>query len=177
MCVTSIAPHMSFCRVTQGPHANTYAHVHSAVPTYLGYSNATRTIKGQRVWLLELYHIIVVKDIRFSELEHPSENPPPPHVPVLSGENELLKLYSWLSSGDTSVDSDVENDTTPSLQHFSWQQEANPLDDSTGNPNPYPEWDHTMSEICDTGKIVIDMDAICADLNGQLDDATAEGGH
>ncbi|SPC66819.1 uncharacterized protein UHOD_11434 [Ustilago sp. UG-2017b] len=33
-----------------------------------------------------------------------------------------------------------------------------------------------MSEICDAGKTVIDMDAIHADLNGQLDDATAEGG-
>ncbi|SOV04345.1 uncharacterized protein UDID_17071 [Ustilago sp. UG-2017a] len=32
-----------------------------------------------------------------------------------------------------------------------------------------------MSEICDAGKIVIDMDAIHADLNGQLDDTTAKG--
>ncbi|KAJ1578586.1 hypothetical protein NDA12_002549 [Ustilago hordei] len=81
------------------------------------------------------------------------------------------RRFDWLPSGNTSVNSDVENDTTPSLQHFSQQQEANPLDDSTGDPNPYPECDHTMSKIRDAGKIVIDMDAIHADLNGQLDDA------
>ncbi|SAM63157.1 uncharacterized protein UBRO_20160 [Ustilago bromivora] len=160
----------------ENPVISKHLHPRALRSTYLGYLDTTCAIKGHRVWLPELDCIVIVKDVRFSEHEHLSVNPPPFHVPVLSDENELLKSYSWLPSGDPLANSDDENITTSSLQHFSWQQGAQPPDNIASDPDPYPEWDHMMSDICDAGEIIINMDAIHAVLNVRLDDATAEGG-
>ncbi|KAJ1026654.1 hypothetical protein NDA13_004027 [Ustilago tritici] len=53
---------------------------------------------------------------------------------------------------------------------------AYPVADDNNDQNSYPEWDQTMSEIQEAREIAINMDAICVDLNDQLDDATAKGG-
>lgn len=59
---------------------------------------------------------------------------------------------------------------------FSQQREASPIADDNDYWDSYPEWDHTMLEIQAAGEITINMDAICADLNDQLDDVLAKGG-
>ncbi|KAJ1035289.1 hypothetical protein NDA13_000709 [Ustilago tritici] len=115
-------------------------------------------------------------DIHFSELKHPDESAPPSHVPVLSGNSKLLQSYNWLPTGDALPNSSDEDDPPPSLPSFSWQREDNPAANNDNKRDSYPEWDCTMSEIQDAGEIAIDMDAICADLNDQLDNTTAKGG-
>ncbi|UTT91177.1 hypothetical protein NDA17_003926 [Ustilago hordei] len=114
----------------------------------------------------------------------PASRSPPPQL------NSTQTTHSWSMPSKRFKRSPIACCLTPTLaniggpmQSHKWPmsttaslgqhkvQEANPLDDSTGDPNPYPECDHTMSKIRDAGKIVIDMDAIHADLNGQLDDA------
>lgn len=87
--------------------------------TYLGYSDATRVIKGHRVWLPALDRIVIVKDIHFSELEHLDESAPPSHTPILMGDNQLLQTYHWLPDSDPPPNSDNEDDLPLSLPYFS----------------------------------------------------------
>ncbi|SYW81919.1 uncharacterized protein UHO2_00414 [Ustilago hordei] len=166
---------VALCNLTGGLHLQ-LTHWDHMRCTYLSYSNTTHAIKGHQAWLPELNHVNTVKDICFSELKHPSGNPPPFHVPVLSSKNELLKSYSWLPSRDTLASLDHEDNTTSSLQHFSQQQEAQPPNHIAGDLDPYPKWDCVMSDIHAVSEIIIDMDAISTDLNTQLDDTTAKGG-
>ncbi|SAM85778.1 uncharacterized protein UBRO_20179 [Ustilago bromivora] len=82
----------------------------------------------------------------------------------------------WLPTSNTLLDSGDNDGTTLSLPPFSRQQEATLPTNGNSESTSYSEWDQTMSKIREAGKIVIDMDAICADLHGQLDKAIAEGG-
>ena len=60
--------------------------------TYLGFSNAPSTIKGQKVWLPELNCIVIAKDVRFSKLEQSETNTIPSHAPILARNSKAPPL-------------------------------------------------------------------------------------
>ncbi|SAM63998.1 uncharacterized protein UBRO_20431 [Ustilago bromivora] len=62
--------------------------------TYLGFSNAPRTIKGHKVWLPELNCIVVTRDICFSEFEQLGTDTNPSYTPVFAGNSKLLRSVS-----------------------------------------------------------------------------------
>ncbi|CCF50241.1 uncharacterized protein UHO2_06258 [Ustilago hordei] len=136
---------------------------------YLGYSSAAHAIKGHQVWLKDLDHIVIAKDICFSELEGLNTGAQSLHTPVFSGENDLLCLYSWLPTDDELPDPNDNDIVNHSLPFFSRHNDNEEL-------TPFPEWDQIMSEIQEASEIVIDMDAIHTDLHHQLNEATAKGG-
>ncbi|SPC67663.1 uncharacterized protein UHOD_11788 [Ustilago sp. UG-2017b] len=80
--------------------------------TYLGFSNAPSTIKGQKVWLPELNCIVIAKDVRFSKLEQSETNTIPSHAPILARNSKLLHSYTWLPQHEDSDEAEP-NDVAP----------------------------------------------------------------
>ncbi|KAJ1040540.1 hypothetical protein NDA10_007415 [Ustilago hordei] len=90
-------------------------------------------------------------------------------MPVLAGNSPLLQSYTWVPHDDASEEPEPNDITPPTVRPYSRQcgveLQQSPLDSSSYNH----EWDQMMSKIENAGKIVIDLDAITADLCAELD--------
>ncbi|SYW81901.1 uncharacterized protein UHO2_00405 [Ustilago hordei] len=138
---------------------------------------APRSPGLHKVWLPELDHVIVTKDIRSLELEPLDTTTPFPHTPVIISDHDLLRSYTWLTPYDT-LDKTDSNDVVPSsLQPYSHQQHLVTHPDPLESSSLDHEWDHMMNAIEEAEEIVIDLDAIAADLGAELNVTMSEGGN
>ncbi|KIS70414.1 uncharacterized protein UMAG_01584 [Mycosarcoma maydis] len=135
--------------------------------TYLGCLNAARTIKGHRVWLLELKRAVIVKDVRFSELESPGAGPSPSYLPVLAWDNGLFYAYSSSSADD--------DDPVPTPSAYSRQLAITPLSTDNGDSTFHLEWDGMMSKFRGPAKSSSTWMQFVLTFEGQSDEAMAEG--
>ncbi|SPC63850.1 uncharacterized protein UHOD_11350 [Ustilago sp. UG-2017b] len=145
--------------------------------TYLGFLDAPCAIKGHKVWLPALNHIVVAKDIQFSELEQPGTDATPSDRPVLTGDSELLRSYTWLPRGEAPDKAEPDDVVQLSLPPYSRQQDSGCQPSSPDSSGFSHEWDRMMAKIEEAGEVVMDLDAIAADLRAELDAAPSEEGH
>ncbi|KAJ1037389.1 hypothetical protein NDA10_002960 [Ustilago hordei] len=146
--------------------------------TYLGFSNTPWAIKGHKVWLLNLDQIVITKDVHFSELDHPEPDAAPLHTPILAGDNRLLHSYMWLPPTETDNYGGVEQDNVipPSLSQFSCQHRQASQPALSDTPSYDWEWDRLMAEIEAASKTIVNIDAITADLEAELDAVQSKRG-
>ncbi|SAM85546.1 uncharacterized protein UBRO_20006 [Ustilago bromivora] len=155
------------------PMVSKHLRPHALRGTYLGFSDAPHAIKGHKVWLPELDHVVVTKDIQFSELEQPN----PLHRPVLASDSKLLHSYTWLPRNEVPDDAESDDVTSPSLPLYSRQRDSEPQSSSSSSDFSSfgHEWDRMMAEIEEAGEVIMDIDAITADLQADLDATQSEG--
>ncbi|KAJ1600228.1 hypothetical protein NDA14_004133 [Ustilago hordei] len=81
----------------------------------------------------------------------------------------LLQSYTWVPHDDASEEPEPDDVTPPTVRPYSHQRgvelQQSPLDSSSYGC----KWDQLMSEIENMGKIIIDLDAIAANLHAELD--------
>ncbi|KAJ1038973.1 hypothetical protein NDA10_001740 [Ustilago hordei] len=81
----------------------------------------------------------------------------------------LLQSYTWVPHDDASEEPEPDDVMPSTVRPYSCQHgvelQQSPLDSSSYNC----EWDQMMSEIENAGEIVIDLDAIAAELCAELD--------
>ncbi|KAJ1021036.1 hypothetical protein NDA13_005664 [Ustilago tritici] len=98
-------------------------------------------------------------------------------MPVLVGNSKLLQSYTWLPSDNVSNETESDDAVPPSIQPYSCQRDAethpNPLDSSSSDH----EWDQMMAAIEEAGEVVVDLDAIAADLEAELNVTASKGGN
>ncbi|SPC64306.1 uncharacterized protein UHOD_11721 [Ustilago sp. UG-2017b] len=140
-------------------------------------SDTPWTIKGHKVWLPELDWIVVTKDICFSEFKQLETGAAPSHAPVLAGNNRLLHSYTWLPQTDNYSDVEPDEVMPPSLLQYSCQRDPGSQSIQSDNSSYDWEWDHLMAEIEAVGETVMDIDAIAAGLEVELDATPSERGN
>ncbi|SPC66777.1 uncharacterized protein UHOD_11428 [Ustilago sp. UG-2017b] len=122
--------------------------------------------------------VVVAKDVRFSELEQPGADPNPFHKRVLAGDNGLLRSYTWFPPDEVSDKTEPDDVMPPSLPLCSCQRDSEL--NSSSSPSDIlsfgHEWDRIMADIEEAGEIVMDIDAIAADLQADPDAVQSEGG-
>ena len=150
---------------------------HALWSIYLGFSDAPHAIKGHKVWLPTLDHIIVTREIHFSELAQLGVETAPPEHQVLVGNSELHQSYTWLAISDVIDEAKPDNPTPLSLPPYFCQQESRPQSSSSDFSSFGHDWDWMMAEIEDAGEIIMDLDAITADLRAELDMVSSKGGN
>ncbi|KAJ1041808.1 hypothetical protein NDA14_002149 [Ustilago hordei] len=104
-------------------------------------------------------------------------NATPPDQQVLAGDSELHQSYTWLAISDVIDEAKPDNPTPLSLPPYFCQQESRPQSSSSDFSSFGHDWDWMMAEIEDAGEIVMDLDAITADLRAELDMVSSKGGN
>ncbi|SYW81818.1 uncharacterized protein UHO2_00323 [Ustilago hordei] len=99
--------------------------------------------------------------------------PPPPHTPIFVSNHDLLRSYTWLSPDPTSDETESDDVVPSSLQPYSHQRH---LATHSEPPSFNHEWDRMMTAIKEAGEIVIDLDAIAANLRADLEVTMSKGG-
>ncbi|SPC63948.1 uncharacterized protein UHOD_11381 [Ustilago sp. UG-2017b] len=138
------------------PVVSKHLQPHTLCGTYLGFSDAPRAVKGH--WQLE-------------------SGAAPSHLPFLTGDNEFLCSYTWLPQDDDSAEMGLNDYVPPSLIPYSRQRGSTSRPTSSDSFSYNQEWDCIMAEIEVAGEIVVDLDAIAADLDTKLDTALTKGGN
>ncbi|CCF52185.1 hypothetical protein NDA10_006404 [Ustilago hordei] len=106
--------------------------------TYLGFSDKPCVVKGHKVWLPELDHVVVAKDIQFLELEQLGVDPHPFHRCVLAGDHELLHSYTWFPQDEVTDETEADDVTHSLLPMYSCQCTI----DSNSSPSDVSSFSH-----------------------------------
>ncbi|KAJ1027735.1 hypothetical protein NDA13_003190 [Ustilago tritici] len=145
--------------------------------TYLGFLDAPHAIKGHKVWHPALNRIVIAKDIRFSKLKQLGTDATPSDQPVLTGDSKLLRSYTWLPQSEALDVTEPDNVVQLSLPSYSRQWDSGHQPSSPDPSGFSHKWDRLMAEVEEAGEVVMDLDAIAADLRAELDAAPSEEGH
>ncbi|KAJ1582935.1 hypothetical protein NDA12_005851 [Ustilago hordei] len=106
----------------------------------------------------------------------PGTNIDPSYPPVITGNSKLLQSYMWLPHDDVTNEMDLDDTVPPSLHPYSHQCDAGTHSLPSDVLSFDQVWDRMMMEIEEAGEVIVDLDAIAADLDAELNATVARGG-